>query len=283
MIIIDGKQTSSEIRAKLKTEIEQAKREFKKDMGLAVVLVGDSAASKVYVKNKIKACEELGIKSYFYQKDASLTQADLENLIDELSKNNNIDGILVQLPLPCHLNEKAVINKIDPAKDVDGFSPYQMGKLALGEGELVACTPKAVLELIDKHNINLSGANAVIVGRSNIVGKPLFHLLLQRNATVTVCHTKTKNLSEITAGADVLIAAVGRPNLITASMVKHGACVIDVGINRLSCGALVGDVNFEDVAKKASYITPVPGGVGPMTITMLMANTLLAYKLQNSK
>ncbi|MFA5450322.1 MAG: bifunctional methylenetetrahydrofolate dehydrogenase/methenyltetrahydrofolate cyclohydrolase FolD [Clostridia bacterium] len=280
MQIIDGKLVAKTVREKLKVAIENSVARFGAPIGLAVIIAGDNPASKVYVKNKAKAAEELGIASYIYELPELTTQDGIFHLIDKLNADRAVNGILVQLPLPSHLDEKTILRRIDPAKDVDGFSPYQAGRLAIGEEGLVACTPAGVMELFKYYDINLRGANAVIVGRSNIVGKPMFHLLLQADATVTVCHTKTKDLASITSQADILIAAVGRANMITANMVKEGAVVIDVGINRTASG-LVGDVDFESVAPKCSYITPVPGGVGPMTIAMLMSNTLKAYKEQN--
>lgn len=281
MILLDGKKIAKDIKDELKAEIAAAVELYKKPIGLAVIMVGNNPASAVYVKNKVKDSEEVGIKSYLYALSEETTQEELISLIDRLNADPGVSGILVQLPLPKHLSEKEVLNRINTEKDVDGFSPYQMGKLVIGEPSLVACTPYGVMELLKRYNIDVSGMNAVIVGRSNIVGKPLFHLLLQANATVTVCHTKTKNLKEITAKADLLVAAVGRPKMITADMVKDGAVVVDVGINRVE-DKLVGDVDFDAVAPKCSYITPVPGGVGLMTRAMLMANTLAAYKKQNA-
>lgn len=282
MQLIDGKKISAEIREELKAEVSEAVGKFWVPMGLAVIICGNNPASRVYVGNKVKACEEVGIKSFLYELPENVEESELLSLIERLNNSSEVNGILVQLPLPAHLDEKKVLNSIDVAKDVDGFSPYQVGKLVIGEPELVACTPKGVIELLDRYGIDITGMNAVIIGRSNIVGKPLFHLLLQRNATVTVCHTRTKNLKEVTSRADLLIAAVGRAKLVKEDMVKEGAVVIDVGMNRED-GKLCGDVDFDAVKDKCSYITPVPGGVGPMTITMLLSNTVKAYKEQNDR
>ncbi len=283
MQIIDGKLISQQVREEIKNDIVLAKAKFGSEMGLAVIIVGENPASKVYVRNKVRACEEVGIKSFHYELPATTTAEELNTLIDELNANKEVNGILVQLPLPAHLSEKDVLNRIDVNKDVDGFSPYQMGKLVIGEPELVACTPKGVMVMLEKMGIDVTGMNVSILGRSNIVGKPIAHLMLQQNATVTICHTKTKNLEDVLSKADLLVVAVGRANLVKANMVKDGAIVIDVGINRLDNGKLCGDVDFEDVKDKCSFITPVPGGVGPMTITMLMSNTLKAYISQNAK
>ncbi len=281
-MIIDGKLVSSEIKKNIKDEVIKISEDYGKVPGLAVVMVGDNPASAVYVRNKEKACECTGIKSYLYQFPENTEEEVVVNLIHELNKNDNINGILVQLPLPKHLNENYILSQIDPNKDVDGFSAYQMGKLVLGFDALTACTPTGIMALLDFYNIDLDGKNVVMIGRSNIVGKPMAFLLLKNNATVTICHSHTKNIGEITKQADVVIVAIGNPEFLTEEMVKEGAVVIDVGINRTPDG-LKGDVDFEHVSKKASYITPVPGGVGPMTVTMLLSNTLKAFLAQNAR
>ncbi len=281
-MIIDGKLVSSEIKKNIKDEVIKISEDYGKVPGLAVVMVGDNPASAVYVRNKEKACECTGIKSYLYQFPENTEEEVVVNLIHELNKNDNINGILVQLPLPKHLNENYILSQIDSNKDVDGFSAYQMGKLVLGFDALTACTPTGIMALLDFYNIDLDGKNVVMIGRSNIVGKPMAFLLLKNNATVTICHSHTKNIGEITKQADVVIVAIGKPEFLTEEMVKEGAVVIDVGINRTPDG-LKGDVDFEHVSKKASYITPVPGGVGPMTVTMLLSNTLKAFLAQNAR
>lgn len=273
MGIIDGKAISLKIKDQLKEQTEKLKSEHGVVPCLAVIIVGDDPASKVYVSNKKKACEYIGFKSLEFVLEESTTQEELLNLIDNLNKDEDVDGILCQLPLPKHIDEDAVLNAIDYDKDVDAFHPTNVGKLMIGNYHMLPCTPAGVMELIDSTGIDLEGKNAIVVGRSNIVGKPLALLLLHKNATVTVCHSKTQNLKDICLGADVLIAAVGRPDFITADMVKEGAVVIDVGINRNAEGKLCGDVDFQSVKEKASFITPVPGGCGPMTIAMLMKNT----------
>lgn len=273
MGIIDGKAISLKIKDQLKEQTEKLKSEHGVVPCLAVIIVGDDPASKVYVSNKKKACEYIGFKSLEFVLEESTTQEELLNLIDKLNKDEDVDGILCQLPLPKHIDEDAVLNAIDYDKDVDAFHPTNVGKLMIGNYHMLPCTPAGVMELIDSTGIDLEGKNAVVVGRSNIVGKPLALLLLHKNATVTVCHSKTQNLKDICLDADVLIAAVGRPDFITADMVKDGAVVIDVGINRNAEGKLCGDVDFQSVKEKASFITPVPGGCGPMTIAMLMKNT----------
>ncbi|MFI3229369.1 MAG: bifunctional methylenetetrahydrofolate dehydrogenase/methenyltetrahydrofolate cyclohydrolase FolD [Bacillota bacterium] len=283
MQIIDGKMVSQQVREELKTEITEAKDKFWAPMGLAVIIVGENPASKVYVRNKVKACEEVGITSLHYELPSDTTSDELNELIDELNGRRDVNGILVQLPLPAHLNEKDVLNRIAVQKDVDGFSPYQMGKLVIGEPDLVACTPKGVMVMLERYGIDVCGMNVAILGRSNIVGKPIAHLMLQKNATVTICHTKTKNLEEVLSNADLVVVAVGRAKLVKSNMIKEGAIVVDVGINRQEDGKLCGDVDFEDVKEKCSFITPVPGGVGPMTITMLLSNTLKAYIEQNAR
>jgi len=277
MILIDGKKVSAEVRNRLAEETKILKEKTGKEPGLATVLVGDDPASAVYVRNKNKTCRELGFQSFENQLSSDTTEEQLLNLIDDLNSNPNVHGILVQLPLPDQVDSEKILQAIDPKKDVDGFHPVNVGKLVVGNALLTPCTPTGIIELLDHYGIEISGKHAVIVGRSNIVGKPVSMLLLQRNATITICHSRTKNLEEVTRGADILIAAVGRPHFVTENMVSEGAVVIDVGINRVD-GKLTGDVEFEPVSKKASYITPVPGGVGPMTIALLMENTLKAFK-----
>jgi len=281
--IIDGKQVAADMRAELKDKVAQLKDKGIVP-GLAVVLVGEDPASKSYVTAKEKACDNIGIYSEDIRLPAETSQAELMALIDKLNKDDKINGILVQLPLPKHLDEGEVLLAIDPAKDVDGFHPVNVGKMMLGQDAFLPCTPHGVIQLLLKSNVKIEGAEVVIVGRSNIVGKPLANMLIQKNATgnatVTVCHTRTKNLADHTLKADILIAAAGAPNMITADMVKAGAVVIDVGVNRVDDPTkkrgyrLTGDVDFEAVKEKASLITPVPGGVGPMTITMLLYNTV---------
>ena len=271
MKIIDGKVLASEIRSKLKEKIENSERK----PGLAVVIVGNDPASQIYVRNKIKACGELGIRSYSYELSADATQLELETLLDKLAMDNEIDGILLQLPLPKHLNADAATSHIPFEKDVDGFSPKNLGLLVQNKQRVAACTPSGVMKILENEGIELAGKHAVILGRSETVGKPMAMLLLNANATVTVCHSKTQNLVDICKTADILISAVGKPCFVTTEMVKDGAVVIDVGINRDENGKLCGDVDFDGVKEKTSYITPVPGGVGPMTITMLMYNTYL--------
>lgn len=274
--IIDGKKLAHEMRMDIKKKIEEYKSESGKEIGLAVVLVGEDPASQVYLRNKIRACEEVGIKSFAYYLDKDTAQSRVEELIRSLSVDNKINGILVQLPLPSQLDAKRILELIPFSKDVDGFSAENMGKLAMNEPCLVACTPNGVMKMLESENIGISGKSAVVIGRSNIVGKPMAMLLTNANATVTLCHSKTKNLKEICAGADIIVAALGKAKFVTADMVKEGAVVIDVGMNRDENGKLCGDVDFENVKDKCSYITPVPGGVGPMTITMLMYNTYLS-------
>lgn len=279
MNIIDGKAVS----AAVKDEVREQVAALKKDGGvpcLAVVLVGDDPASKVYVRNKKRACEYCGIKSLEYILDKTASEQQLLDLIDVLNKEPTVHGILVQLPLPPHINEQKIINAISEQKDVDAFHPANVGRLMTGNPDFLPCTPAGVMEMLKKYNIETAGKDCVIIGRSNIVGKPMAMLMLMANSTVTVCHSKTKNLKEKCLSADILIAAIGKPKFVTADMVKDGAVVIDVGINRTEDGKLCGDVDFDEVSKKASYITPVPGGVGPMTIATLMKNTLTAYKLK---
>lgn len=275
-VIIDGKSLATQMRWLIKQGVCGYKQKYKREIGLAVVMAGDNPASQVYVRNKIKACEEVGIKSFSYTLPQNSAQKDVEELVKALAEDNKIDGILVQLPLPAHLDAENILKLIPMAKDVDGFSAENIGKLAMKEECLVACTPNGVMKMFEHYNIDVAGKRAVVVGRSNIVGKPMAMLLLNADATVTVCHSKTENLKAECLNADILIAAVGKPKFITADMVKDGAVVIDVGMNRDENGKLCGDVDFEAVNGKCSYITPVPGGVGPMTITMLMYNTLQA-------
>ncbi len=275
--IIDGKLLSQKIKDELKVKVEEFFNTYGRKITLAVILVGENPASQVYVRNKIKATEYVGMKSLSFSLPEDSTEAQVEEVISSLANDSGVDGILVQLPLPKHLDESKILKLIPPAKDVDGFLAENVGKLLLGEQTTVACTPFGVMKMLESENIKLSGKNAVVLGRSNIVGKPMALLLLKENCTVTVCHSKTQNLKEICANADILVAAIGRPKFVTADMVKEGAVVIDVGINRTENG-LVGDVDFENILDKASYITPVPGGVGPMTIAMLLENTYLSAK-----
>lgn len=279
-VIIDGKATALAVRGALRNDVEAFAQEKNIAPGLAVVIVGSDPASQVYVRNKHKACGEVGMYSEVHALPAETTEDELLLLIDKLNKDTKIHGILVQLPLPKHLDEEKVILAIDPRKDVDAFHPQNVGKIMIGNFSFVPCTPAGVMELLKQYNIDPAGKHCVIIGRSNIVGKPQAMLMLKENATVTICHSKTANLAEITKTADILVAAVGRANFVTADMVKEGAVVIDVGINRNADGKLCGDVDFAAVEPMASYITPVPGGVGPMTITMLLKNTLTAAKEQ---
>ncbi len=277
--LIDGKVISAAVKERVKNEVT-ALKEQGITTGLAVIIVGEDPASKVYVNNKKKACEALGIISEEYALPENTTQEELLSLIDTLNKKESINGILCQLPLPKHLDEEIVINAISAEKDVDAFHPVNVGKIMQGNYDFVPCTPAGIMEMLDYEGIEIAGKTCVVIGRSNIVGKPMSMLLLHKNGTVTICHSKTQNLKEVCKNADILVAAVGRPNFVTADMVKENAVVIDVGINRVD-GKLVGDVNFDEVCEKASHITPVPGGVGPMTIAMLMQNTLTAAKKQN--
>lgn len=279
--IIDGKRVSAEVKARVAAEVA-ALKEKGVTPGLAVIIVGDDSASQVYVRNKEKACAETGMYSEKYALPAETTQEELLNLVKELNGKKEISGILCQLPLPSHLNSDIVINAIDPIKDVDAFHPVNVGKIMIGDYAFLPCTPAGVMELIKSAGVDPEGKNCVVVGRSNIVGKPMAMLLLHKNATVTICHSKTVNLAEITKQADILVAAVGRAKFITGDMIKPGAVVIDVGMNRDENGKLCGDVDFESAEKTAGAITPVPGGVGPMTIAMLMENTLTAAKIQNA-
>ena len=281
--LIKGSEISKQIKEELKQEIAKLKEKYNLVPGLATILVGEDEASKVYVGQKEKTCKELGIHSERIDLPGNTTESELLKLVGTLNKNSKIHGILVQLPLPKHINETNVLYTIDPKKDVDGFHPVNVGKLMLGEPDFIPCTPHGIQELLIRSDVKTDGAEVVVVGRSNIVGKPIANMLLQKkkgaNATVTICHTGTKDLASHTRRADILIVAAGRPKTITADMVKEGVVVIDVGVNRLETG-LVGDVDFESVKEKAKAITPVPGGVGPMTISMLMHNTVQAAKMQ---
>lgn len=279
--IINGKLVAQEVKNNVRIEVEKLK-ESGVNICLAVVLVGNDPASKVYVRNKKLACDKVGIKSKEILFDENISQTELVSAIENLNNDNQINGILVQLPLPKHLDEKEIIRSIDPMKDVDAFHPVNVGKIMIGEYDFLPCTPAGIIDLIDSTGVDICGKNCVVVGRSNIVGKPMTMLLLNRHGTVTVCHSKTNSLIDFTKNADILVAAVGIPNFITADMVKPGAVVIDVGINRLQDGSLCGDVDFSNVEKVAGHITPVPGGVGPMTIAKLMENTLRAARKQSS-
>lgn len=279
-VIIDGKELAKKIRANLKIECEELK---KKNINskLAVIMVGEDPASKVYVRNKSRACEDVGIKYEEYLLDSKITQKELIELIEKLNNDKTINGILLQSPIPSNLDINEAFRTISPQKDVDGFNPINVGKLVLNQDTFVSCTPYGIMKMFEEYNIDLTGKNVVILGRSNIVGKPLIHCCLNKNATVTSCHSKTQNIAQKAKEADVLISAIGKANFVTADMVKDGAVVIDVGINRLDNGKITGDVDFEIVKEKASYITPVPGGVGPMTIAMLMNNVIKATRRQN--
>ena len=282
MEIIDGKKLAKTTRENLRLEVEELK-ENGINPKLAVIMVGNNSASQIYVRNKSRACDEVGIEFEEYLLPATTEQSELLNLIDKLNKQEDINGILLQSPIPDGLDINEAFRKISPEKDVDGFHPVNVGKLVLGQDTFVSCTPYGIMRMFEAYNIDLEGKNAVVIGRSNIVGKPMSHCLLNKNATVTICHSRTKNLDEITKRADILVAAIGKAEFVKADMVKEGAVVIDVGINRTEEGKLKGDVDFENVSKKASYITPVPGGVGPMTIAMLMNNVVKAAKMQNKK
>lgn len=280
MNIIDGKAVSKKVKEDVKAECEHLKAKGITP-GLAVIIVGEDPASQVYVHNKEVACEACGFHSVKYALPAETTQEELNALIDELNEDNSINGILCQLPLPKHLDDKEVINRINPIKDIDAFHPVNVGAIMIGDYNYLPCTPAGVMELIHSTGVDVSGKKAVVIGRSNIVGKPMAMLLLHENATVEITHSKTQSLADVTKQADILVAAIGKAKFVTADMVKQGAVVIDVGMNRDENGKLCGDVDFESVKDKCSFITPVPGGVGPMTIAMLMKNTLTAAKLQN--
>ncbi len=279
--LIDGKQVSARVKEQVRLETEKLKQIHGIQPGLAVVIVGNDPASRVYVNNKKKACETVGFRSYEYALPEETTQAQLLELVETLNADSNVNGILVQLPVPPQIDDKAVINAISPEKDVDAFHPANVGKIMIGDYAFLPCTPAGVMELLASTGVEIAGKRCVVIGRSNIVGKPMAMLLLHKSGTVTVCHSRTVDLPSVTKEADILVAAVGKANFVTADMVKEGAIVIDVGMNRLENGKLCGDVAFEEVSAKASWITPVPGGVGPMTIAMLMRNTLTAAMTQN--
>ncbi len=270
--IIDGKLLSQKLKDEVKEKVFNFKEKYNRDVCLAVILVGENPASQVYVKNKIKACEYTGIKSLSFKLDENTSEKEVVDLVKTLGNDNLVDGILVQLPLPKHINEDRVLSEIPPVKDVDGFTSINIGNLLLDKPCTVACTPQGIITMLKSENIELSGKKAVVIGRSNIVGKPVSLLLLKENCTVTICHSKTKDIAKVCSEADILVAALGRANFVTADMVKEGAVVVDVGINRTENG-LKGDVDYDNVSKKTSFITPVPGGVGPMTIATLMENT----------
>lgn len=274
---IDGKEVSAAVRENIKNEVT-ALKEQGITPGLAVIIVGSDPASRVYVNNKKKGCEQVGMSSFEYALPEETTTEELLALIEKLNNDADVHGILCQLPVTKHIDEEKVLNAISPDKDVDAFHPVNCGKVMTGDYRFAPCTPAGMVEMLKHYNIDIAGKHCVIIGRSNIVGKPMAMLMLKHNATVTVCHSRTQNLAEITKQADILVAAVGRPNFVTADMVKDGAVVLDVGINRMADGKLCGDVDFDAVCEKTSYITPVPGGVGPMTITMLLKNTLEAAK-----
>ena len=277
-VLIDGKLVSKETRGSIRLRVEDLKAKYNITPGLAVIVVGNDPASAVYVRNKHKATLEVGMNSYQIELPEDTKEEELLERIKELNGDPAVNGILVQLPLPKHISEKRIIAAISALKDVDAFHPENVGRIMIGDYDFLPCTPAGIMRLLEFYKIDVMGKRCVVLGRSNIVGKPMAHLLLEKNGTVTVCHSKTEGLAEITRSADILVAAVGRPLFVTADMVKPGAVVIDVGINRNSEGKLVGDVDFESVSEIASYITPVPGGVGPMTITMLMQNTLTSAK-----
>lgn len=281
-VIISGKELSKKLRSEMKEEIIQLNEKYKKIPHLVVVLVGEDPASVSYVTAKERGCKNIGMNSTLIRKPDTITQAELLSIIDDLNNNDDVTGILVQLPLPKHIDEQKVIEHIKYEKDVDGFHPINVGNLQIGLPALVSCTPQGIITMLKESNIDIVGKHAVIVGRSNIVGKPMAQLLLKEHATVTICHSRTKDLGAMTRQADILIAAVGRAKIITEDMVSPGTVVIDVGVNRVD-GKLVGDVDYDNLLDKASYITPVPGGVGPMTITTLLANTIKAFRMQNGE
>ena len=280
MEILNGKEVARKTKENLKSEVEKLNK-----MGiypkLAVIMVGNDSASQIYVKNKSKACDEIGVEFEEYLLQENTSQAELINLIEGLNNKKEINGILLQSPIPRSLDINEAFRTILPEKDVDGFHPINVGKLSLGQDTFISCTPAGIIKILEEYNIDIEGQNAVVIGRSNIVGKPMSQCLLNKNATVTICHSKTRDLPNITRNADILVAAIGKPGFVTEDMVKEGAVVIDVGINRMPDGKLKGDVDFENVSKKVNYITPVPGGVGPMTIAMLMFNLIKAAKEQN--
>ena len=279
--IIDGKELAKKVRLELKDEVEKLKKDENIHPKLAVIMVGSDPASQIYVRNKSKACDEIGIEFEEFLLDENTTQKELLDLIDRLNENEKVNGILLQSPIPKNLDINEAFRRISPEKDVDGFNPVNVGKLTLGQKGFISCTPFGVIKMLEEYNIDIEGKNAVVLGRSNIVGKPMSQCLLNKNATVTICHSKTKNINDITKNADIIVAAIGKKEFVKGDMVKEGAVVIDVGINRGEDGKLKGDVDFDEVSKKASYITPVPGGVGPMTIAMLMTNVVKAAKDQN--
>ncbi len=279
--IIDGKELAKKVRLELKDEVEKLKKDDNIHPKLAVIMVGSDPASQIYVRNKSKACDEIGIEFEEFLLDENTTQKELLDLIDRLNDNDKINGILLQSPIPKNLDINEAFRRISPEKDVDGFNPVNVGKLTLGQKGFISCTPFGVIKMLEEYNIDIEGKNAVVLGRSNIVGKPMSQCLLNKNATVTICHSKTKNINDITKNADIIVAAIGKKEFLKGDMVKEGVVVIDVGINRGEDGKLKGDVDFDEVSKKASYITPVPGGVGPMTIAMLMTNVVKAAKDQN--
>ena len=281
--IIDGKLVTAKIREEIKNESAAFEKETGVKPGLAVIIVGDDPASQVYVRNKGKACEEVGFYSEIHRLPAETTEEELLTLVHSLNENEKIHGILVQSPLPKHLDEALIVNNIRYEKDVDAFHPVNVGKIMIGDYNFLPCTPAGVMELLKAYDIDVCGKEVAVVGRSNIVGKPQAMLMLHANATVTICHSRTKNLKEVLNRADIVVMAIGKAKFLTADMIKEGAVVIDVGMNRDENGKLCGDVDFEECEKKASYITPVPGGVGPMTITMLMKNTLTAAKTSVEK
>ena len=278
MILIDGKKISQEIKDEVKEQVSALKEKIKRDISLAVILVGDDSASQVYVRNKKKACEYTGMRSVSYELPAETQEEELLSLIDELNEREDIDGILVQLPLPPHMDENRVTLRIKPEKDVDGFHPVNVGNLLIGNDGFLPCTPAGIIELLKRSGVPIDGKNCVIAGRSNIVGKPMALLMLRENATVTICHSHTKELKDICKRADILIAAIGKPKFFTRNYIREGAAVIDVGMDRDNEGKLCGDCDFEDIKDLCSYLTPVPGGVGPMTIAMLMKNCFESAK-----
>lgn len=281
--IINGKIVSEKLRAELREEITRFKNESGITPGLAVIVVGADPASAVYVRNKHKACLDVGIDSFQIEYPDGISEDDLLHKIDELNADPKVNGILVQLPLPFNIDEQRVIERISPEKDVDAFHPANVGRITIGNYTFLPCTPAGIISLMDHYGVEISGKRCAVIGRSNIVGKPMALLLTERNGTVTLCHSRTRNLKEICLESDIIVVAIGKAEFLTADMVKPGAVVIDVGINRLPSGKLVGDVRFDEVSKIASMITPVPGGVGPMTITTLLKNTLLAAKMQNNQ
>ena len=279
--ILDGKAVSAALKETLKNEVLKLSEDTGKNPCLAVVIVGDDPASRVYVNNKKKTCEELGIISKEYELGGGTTTEELLDLVDRLNADEQVNGILVQLPLPKTIDSKKILERINPVKDVDAFHPMNVGRIMTGEYAFLPCTPAGIMEILSFYDIDVTGKNAVVVGRSNIVGKPMALLLLQKDATVTICHSRTQNLAEVTKNADILVAAIGKSKMFTADMIKKDAVLIDVGMNRID-GKLTGDIDYDGCFEKAGYITPVPGGVGVMTVTVLMKNTLTAFKLQNN-